>query len=185
MAFTARGIAERLVQIQKLESVRRAMIIAMRRDAVKTTADTLWRRYKTYLKRDSFEKVTFIEWLDNEHFMENTFWHGTGAGLSLGTRRKMAIRYLNFFYRKELYLEKPEDVYTGAWARTALEAALNMKQPSMTWMIVVDEEPREAIPSQGLRSGGDTFTFFKKKREDDEQPWQEMLEDALHEVWPQ
>lgn len=185
-AFTARDLAGRLVQIQRASSVHRTLTVAMRREAVKTVVETLWRRYQRYSRRKSFKQATFLEWLCREEHMENTFWHGDGAGLSLAVRRRMAIRYHDFFFRKELSLNMNEGEIAACWAFTALGAALNMKQPDDRFIVEVTGVIRDPIVSRGLKDPGDAFLFFKSNRTpDDETDWLKVLNDAVTGVWPQ
>lgn len=184
-AFTARDLAGRLAQIQKASSVHRTLVVAMRRDAVKTVVDTLWRRYQRYRKRESFEEATLLEWLCREEHMEDTFWHGDGAGLSLAVRRRMAIRYHDFFFRKELSLDMAGGDITACWAFTAIPAALNLKQSGGKYAIAMTNAIRDAIPSHGLVKPGDAFLFYEASQSlEVETDWAEVLEESLTGSWP-
>src|SRR5690606_6769548 len=99
--MTARSVAERLVKIQKLSSLYHQEVEGLRKDAVKTTVNTLWRRYKQHQKRE--ESMPFLDWLVSKEHLERTFWHLT-TGTGLPTRRRWAIGYFRFLDRKELTL---------------------------------------------------------------------------------
>jgi len=158
----ARGIATRLVKIQKLSSLYHQEVAEFRVDAIKATAGNLWRRYneeKRRVLRREEKMPPFLDWLVSVKQMERTFWHVKG-GMSLPTRRKWAIGYYKFLTRKELTLA---DDPSNLWVFDALETALNAKHNDPDWIIVVETVTREAIPRYRLDEGV-SFMFGKIER---------------------
>jgi hypothetical protein len=153
--LSARSVAVRLVKIQKLSSLYHQEVLEMRRDAVKTTVDALWRRYRAHQKKGE-EWRTFVDWLSIRIHLENTFWH-RGTGASLATRRDWALRYFAFLTRKELTLA---DDPTNRWVIDALEEAINVKAHDEEYSIVVQTSIRHENKSQGIR-GGVSFSFVR------------------------
>ena len=176
MAFTARGVATQLVQIQRVNALHRALVISMRREAVKTVVNTLRQRYRVHLRREE-TTLTFIDWLIEREVFEHTFWHAHGTGFSLAERRRMSIRYHDFFERKELrFANEEEDPY---WAIVAIESLVNAKRWSSDPVLGVSTQMRDAIPKRGLKQGV-TFAFYANdpvERSADD--WLRRFEEAL------
>lgn len=165
--ITVRSVARRLVNIQHLSSLYHQAVVEMRNEAVKTTVNTLWRRYKQHQKRE--DPRSFVEWLVAKQHLEATFWHVT-TGTALATRRRWAIGYYKFLTRKELTLaDDPENL----WVFDALESAINAKHDEPDWIIVVEAVERGAIERYRLKAGV-SFMFGKVERpvdrEDDQLP---------------
>lgn len=159
--MTARSIARRLVNVQYLSSLYHQAVEELRRDTVKTTVDTLWRRYKTHQTKYREEPRSFVEWLVWKEHLENTFWHVT-TGSSLPTRRGWAIRYHRFLTRKELTLADDPD---NLWVFDALQDAINAKHDDPEWLVTVEAVEREGIPRYHLPPGV-SFAFGKVEREE-------------------
>lgn|GEM_PF-5355733 len=155
--MTARPIARRLVNIQHLSSLYHQAVEEMRRDAVNTTVNTLWNRYRQHQKRE--EPRSFVDWLVSKEHLENTFWHAT-TGTGLPTRRRWAIGYFKFLTRKELTLA---DDPSNLWMFDALEAKINSKHQDPNWVIVVETVQRDGIPRYNLQPGV-SFMFGKVER---------------------
>lgn len=156
--MTARPIARRLVNIQHLTSLYHHAVEELRRDAVKTTVNALWRRYMEHQKKGE-EPRSFIDWLVWKEHFEATFWHRT-TGAGPATRRRWAIGYLKFLTRKELTLA--DDPY-NLWVFDALEEALNAKNDDPDWVITVETVERDAMPRYRLKAGS-ALMFIKTER---------------------
>jgi hypothetical protein len=159
--MTARSIARRLVNISHLSSLYHQAVEDMRRDAVNTTVNTLWNRYRSHQKRE--EPRSFVDWLVEKQHLENTFWHRT-TGTGVATRRRWAFGYFRFLTRKELTLA---DDPSNLWMFDALEAKINSKHDDLDWVIVVETVNRDGIPRYRLQPGV-SFMFGKVERKADE-----------------
>lgn len=152
--LSARSVAEELVLIQHLSSAYHQAVENLRRKAIKTTVDTLWRRYKQHQKRE--EPRSFIEWLGWKGNFESTYWYVNTEGTGLPTRRRWAIRYLSFLTRKELTLA--DDPY-NIWIFEALEQAIVQKQDDPSLQLIIESVPREGIERYRLKPG-DALRFL-------------------------
>lgn len=151
--LSARSVAEELVLIQHLSSAYQQAVDNLRRNAIKTTVNALWRRYRDHQKRE--EPRSFIEWLAWKEHFESTFWHVT-TGTGLATRRRWAIRYLSFLTRKELTLaDDPHNV----WILGAFEQAVREKQDDAKLELTIESVPREGIERYRLKPG-DALRFL-------------------------
>lgn len=150
--MSARSIAVRLVDIQRVNSLHLRLVEEMRREAVRITVNLLWRRYKDHQKRE--KSRTFGEWLAFKKDLEKTFWHKT-TGASLPVRRRWAFQYFNFLTRKELTLG---DDPLNMWMLEALEEELNRKANHPGYRIRVEAKSYRAIPSHRLKEGT-SFAF--------------------------
>jgi len=158
----ARSIATRLQKIRRLSSLYHDEVTEFRADAVKATADNLWRRYtQDCRRRRRLEEpvLSYLDWLVSMAHMERTFWHKNG-GMSLSVRRRWAIDYYNFLTRKELtFADDPENV----WVIDALKRALNDRNDNPDWMIDVETVTLRAI-GKHVKKDGVSFIFVKVYR---------------------
>ena len=155
--MAARSVAERLVKIQKLSSLYHQEVEGLRRDAIKTTVNALWRRYRQQLRQG--ENLYFLDWLADRERLEHTFRAGTG-GHGIIARRKWAIAYYKFLTRKELTFA---DDVENTWMFEALEEAINAKHDDPNWVIYVEAEVLPELVGAKQLSGS-SFMFGKVER---------------------
>jgi hypothetical protein len=152
--LSARGVAQRLVKIQKLSSLYLQEVEELRKDAIRTTVDNLYRRWRQYMKNGG--ELSFLEWLVELKHFEDTFLKRNGVPL----KRKWAFGYFNFLTRKELTLADDTD---NLWMFEALEDAINAKHNDTEWVVQVETVIRDGIYSYRLKDGV-AFMFGKVER---------------------
>lgn len=162
---TAREVAQRLVDIQRVRGLYLHLVTSLRDEAIKSTAEALVRRYHAHQKRQQklypdMPEQPFHLWLAHKVDLEHTFWH-RGTGASLPVRRRWAIQYYEFLTRKELTFD---DDPMNLWVAPALEAELNRRAQYPDCMIVAEVKSYPAIPSRKVKEGN-SFHFSLKKRE--------------------
>jgi hypothetical protein len=158
----ARGIAMRLRKIQRLESLYHEEVEELRADAIKATADNLWRRYSQECSRAKKREelvLSYLDWLVTMEHMEQTFRHDS-RGMSLPVRRGWAIRYYNFLTHKQLTLA---DDPSNLWVIDALQRAINDRNSDPDWIVVVETVIRKSIQPR-LKEEGVSFMFVKVQR---------------------
>jgi hypothetical protein len=158
----ARVIATRRRKLKRLRSLHREEVEEFRADAIKATADNLWRRYKQECRRAVLRKepvLSYLDWLVSMEHMEQTFRHDS-RGMSLSVRRKWSVGYFNFLTHEELTLvDDPSNV----WVIDALQRAINDRIIDPDWYVVVETVIRKAIKPQ-LKEEGVSFMFVKVER---------------------
>ena len=152
--MSARFVAQRLLNVRRLSGLYHDAVEELRRDAVRTTVNALWRRYKQHQKLE--EPRSFVEWLVSKQHFEATFWQGS----HIGTRRRWAFRYYALLTRKELTLADDPD---NLWVFDALQRALDNKNLDPNWEITVEAVTREGVESHAVLPGV-AFMFGKVER---------------------
>jgi hypothetical protein len=158
----ARVIATRRRKIKRLKSLYREEVEEFRADAIKATADNLWRRYKQECRRAALRKepiLSYLDWLVSMEHMEQTFRHDS-RGMSLSVRRKWSVGYFNFLTHEELTLA---DDPSNVWVIDALQRAINDRIIDPDWYVVVETAIRKAI-KPWLKEEGVSFMFVKVLR---------------------
>jgi hypothetical protein len=162
VALSARGIAKRIIKIRMISKLYHDGVAELRADAVKATADNLWRRYSQECSRAKKREepvMTYLDWLVSMEHMEQTFRHDN-RGMSLSVRRMWSISYFNFLTQKDLTLA---DDPNNLWVIDALQRAINDRIIDPDWYVVVETVTREAIRPH-VRKDGVSFMFVKVQR---------------------
>lgn len=133
-----RAWLEELSRIRKSAEVHQHLVDEARKRAVRAFTDSLYRRYKAWIKK-SGEEVTFDEWLVQRAELENTYQHSTieigNAGFSLVVRRRWAIWQTEQLFKSELTPHMYDQ--PGEWAVIQIEQILNAKSPPSEGRIAI------------------------------------------------
>ena len=100
----------------------------------KRVADTLWRRYQTYLKREAIGDLTFFEWLDGRLLHNTYLFH------SFETRLYWVFSVIQSTKISDMALFGEPEFESGQWYFEMMEELINRRQTVEGFRLLVREE---------------------------------------------